>query len=159
MNIYLTVVGSIKESFYREAVAEFQKRLSRYCHLKILEVKDEKTPDKALGEREEMIRRAEGMRLLSKIPERAYMVALAIEGKTYSSEGLADLMERLELRSQGNLYFIIGGSLGLSKEVLLRANETISFSALTFPHQLMRVIFLEQLYRSYRIRNKEPYHK
>ena len=159
MNIYVVAVGSIKEKFFVDAIGEYKKRLSRYCKYEIIEVKDEKTPQNASNLEEEKIKEIEGERILVKIKEKAYVIALAIEGGQISSEGLAKKMSELETRSRGNLYFVIGGSLGLSSKVLSRADEKLSFSLMTFPHQLMRVILSEQIYRSYRIRNHEPYHK
>lgn len=159
MNIYVVAVGSIKEKFFVDAIGEYKKRLSRYCKYEIIEVKDEKTPQNASELEEEKIKEIEGERILGKIKEKAYVIALAIEGGQISSEGLAKKMSELETRSRGNLYFVIGGFLGLSSKVLSRADEKLSFSLMTFPHQLMRVILSEQIYRSYRIRNHEPYHK
>jgi rRNA large subunit m3Psi methyltransferase rlmH len=159
MNIYVVAVGSIKEKFFVDAIGEYKKRLSRYCKYEIIEVKDEKTPQNASNLEEEKIKEIEGERILGKIKEKSYVIALAIEGGQISSEGLAKKMSELEIRSRGNLYFVIGGSLGLSSKVLSRADEKLSFSLMTFPHQLMRVILSEQIYRSYRIRNHEPYHK
>ena len=159
MNIYVVAVGSIKEKFFVDAIGEYKKRLSRYCKYEIIEVKDEKTPQNASNLEEEKIKEIEGERILVKIKEKAYVIALAIEGGQISSEDLAKKMSELETRSRGNLYFVIGGSLGLSSKVLSRADEKLSFSLMTFPHQLMRVILSEQIYRSYRIRNHEPYHK
>ena len=139
MNINLICVGSIKEKFYEDAIKEYVKRLSRYIKLDIIVLKDEKTPANASLLMEEKIKDIEGERILSKIKDNSYVVALDLQGKKYT--------------------FIIGGSLGLSKTVLDRANAALCFSDMTFPHQLMRVIFLEQLYRAYRIINNEPYHK
>ena len=159
MNIYVVAVGGMEEKFFVDAIGEYKKRLSRYCKYEIIEVKDEKTPQNASNLEEEKIKEIEGERILGKIKEKAYVIALAIEGGQISSEGLAKKMSELETRSRGNLYFVIGGSLGLSSKVLSRADEKLSFSLMTFPHQLMRVILSEQIYRSYRIRNHEPYHK
>lgn len=158
MNINIVAVGSIKEKFFKDAVSEYAKRLSRYVKLNIIEVKDEKTPAMASALEEEKIKEVESERILSKLPN-SYVVALTIDGKKYSSEELAKRMEKYDILSNGNLSFIIGGSLGLHKSVIDRADEKLSFSEMTFPHQLMRVILLEQIYRAYRIRNNEPYHK
>ena len=158
MNINIVAVGSIKEKFFKDAVSEYAKRLSRYVKLNIIEVKDEKTPAMASALEEEKIKEVESERILSKLPN-SYVVALTIDGKKYSSEELAKRMEKYDILSKGNLSFIIGGSLGLHKSVIDRADEKLSFSEMTFPHQLMRVILLEQIYRAYRIRNNEPYHK
>ena len=158
MNINIVAVGSIKEKFFKDAVSEYAKRLSRYVKLNIIEVKDEKTPAMASALEEEKIKEVEAERILSKLTN-SYVVALTIDGKKYSSEELAKRMEKYDIVSKGNLSFIIGGSLGLHKSVIDRADEKLSFSEMTFPHQLMRVILLEQIYRAYRIRNNEPYHK
>lgn len=159
MKITLVTVGKIKEKFYRDAIGEYAKRLSRYCTLEILEVADEKTPDGASGALEQQIREKEGQRILQAVREEAYVIALAIQGKQRSSEQLAAHLDSLTLRGKSHLCFVIGGSLGLSDEVLRRADEQLSFSPMTFPHQLMRVILLEQIYRSFRIIRGEPYHK
>ena len=159
MKITLLTVGKIKEKYFTDAIAEYAKRLSRYCKLEIVEVPDEKTPDGASESLENQIKEKEGERILSKISEGAYVVALAIEGKQLSSEELADKMEKWNVNGISHLVFIIGGSLGLTPKVLNRADFKLSFSKMTFPHQLMRVVLLEQIYRSFRIRNNEPYHK
>ena len=159
MNVTLLTVGSLKERYWREAVAEYEKRLSAYCKFRLIEVKDEKTPDAVDSAASRRVRQKEGERLLEKIDARALVVTLEIQGKKFDSEGFAAEMEKLEERSRGELCFVIGGSLGLSPEVSARAALHLSFSDLTFPHQLMRVLFLEQLYRSYRIRTGAPYHK
>ena len=159
MKITLITVGKIKEKYFTDAIAEYAKRLSRYCKLEIIEVADEKTPDSASEALENQIKEKEGERILSKVPDSAYVVALAIEGKQLSSEDLADKMEKWNVGGISHLVFIIGGSLGLTPKVLNRADYKLSFSKMTFPHQLMRVVLLEQIYRSFRIRNNEPYHK
>lgn len=159
MKITLITVGKIKEKYFADAIAEYSKRLSRYCKLEIVEVADEKTPDGASEGLENQIKEKEGERILAKIPDGAYVVALAIEGKQLSSEELAGKMEKWNVMGVSHLVFIIGGSLGLTPKVLSRADFKLSFSPMTFPHQLMRVILLEQIYRSFRIRNHEPYHK
>ena len=159
MKITLITVGKIKEKYFTDAIAEYAKRLSRYCKLEIVEVPDEKTPDGASESLENQIKEKEGERILSKISEGVYVVALAIEGKQLSSEELADKMEKWNVNGISHLVFIIGGSLGLTPKVLNRADFKLSFSKMTFPHQLMRVVLLEQIYRSFRIRNNEPYHK
>jgi len=159
MNVTILCVGKIKEAFFRGGIDEYSKRLSRYIKLSIIEVADEKTPDNASDAENLKIKSIEGERLLSKIKPTDYVCALAIDGKMYSSEEFSDYLAQAQIISKGNLVFIIGGSLGLSDEVLKRADAKISFSKMTFPHQLMRVILLEQIYRGYRIMNKEPYHK
>lgn len=159
MKITVITVGKIKEKYLEDAIAEYSKRLSRYCKLEIIQVADEKTPDRASEVVETLIKDKEGERILSHIKDTAYVVALAIEGKMISSEELAELIDGLGVRGESHIQFVIGGSLGLSKKVLERADYKLSFSRMTFPHQLMRVILLEQIYRSYRIVNGEPYHK
>lgn len=149
----------MKERFFREAAAEYMKRLGRYCHVRIIEVPDEKTPDHASNVLKRQITEKEGQRLLAKISSSSYVIALAIQGRRNTSEGLAAHLGDLMLHGHSELAFVIGGSLGLSDEVLQRADEHLSFSDLTFPHQLMRVILLEQIYRCFRINNGEPYHK
>ena len=159
MKITVITVGKIKEKYLEDAIAEYSKRLSRYCKLEIIQVADEKTPDRASEVVETQIKDKEGERILSHIKDTAYVVALAIEGKMISSEELAELIDGLGVRGESHIQFVIGGSPGLSKKVLERADYKLSFSRMTFPHQLMRVILLEQIYRSYRIVNGEPYHK
>ena len=159
MRITLITVGKIKEKYFTDAIAEYAKRLSRYIKLEMVEVADEKTPDGASEALENQIKDKEGERILAKIPDGSYVVALAIEGKMLDSEELADKMEKWNVSGISHVVFIIGGSLGLSSKVLSRADFKLSFSKMTFPHQLMRVILLEQIYRSFRIRNNEPYHK
>jgi len=159
MTIRILCCGRIKEAFYREAAAEYCKRLTRYARIEIAEVEDEKTPDKISDAQRDMILRREGERILKRIRDTDYVIALAINGKTFDSVGFAEKIGSLSLSGKSTVDFVIGGSLGLSEEVLRRAQEHISFSAMTFPHQLMRVILLEQLYRGMRILSGEPYHK
>ena len=159
MKITVITVGKIKEKYLKDAIAEYSKRLSRYCKLEILEVADEKTPDGASEIVEENIREKEGERILKLIKEDAYVITLEISGKMITSEELADRIETLGIQGKSHLVFVIGGSIGLGREVLRRSDYALSFSKMTFPHQLMRVILLEQIYRSYRIINGEPYHK
>lgn len=152
-------IGKIKEKFYREAVCEFEKRLSRYCRLEIIEVLDEKTPDHAGPLVEKQIKEKEASRLLKYLNQDAYVIALAIEGKQLNSVELSEKLENLGTSGISHIIFLIGGSLGLSDGILSGADFALSFSKMTFPHQLMRVILLEQIYRAYRIMNGEPYHK
>ena len=159
MNITVISVGKIKESFYREALAEYAKRLSKYCSFKIIEVSDEQTPDNAGDNQRKMILAKEGERILAKIPDRSYVIATAIEGITMDSTGFAQNISELALGGVSHICFIIGGSLGISDEVKKRADMLLSFSKMTFPHQLMRVILTEQIYRAFRIIHGEPYHK
>ena len=159
MKITLITVGKIKEKFYRDAIAEYSKRLSRYCSLEILELPDEKTPDGASEALETQIKEKEGQRILQSIKEDAYVIALVIQGKQRSSEQLAAHLEQLTVQGKSHICFVIGGSLGLSQTVWKRADEHLSFSPMTFPHQLMWVVLLEQIYRCFRIIKGEPYHK
>ena len=159
MKITIVCVGKIKEKFYQDAIKEYAKRLSRYISLSILEVKDEKTKEQASPAEEKQVKDIEGERILKNIREDGYVIALAIEGKPLDSVEMAHKIDSLGLGGTSHIYFVIGGSLGLSEAVLQRADFKLSFSRMTFPHQLMRVILLEQIYRSYRIINHEPYHK
>ncbi|PWA06623.1 23S rRNA (pseudouridine(1915)-N(3))-methyltransferase RlmH [Pueribacillus theae] len=159
MNITIIAVGKLKEKYLQQAVAEYSKRISSYAKLTIMEIPDEKAPEHLSKTEEESVKRAEGERILAKVPADAYVIALAIEGKNPSSEQFAANLEKLATYGNSKLVFIIGGSLGLSDNVLKRANELLSFSKMTFPHQLMRVVLLEQVYRAFRIMRGEPYHK
>lgn len=159
MKIRVICVGKVKEKFYRMAIDEYIKRLGRYCKPEIIEVADEKTPDNASAHEVVLIKDKEGERILKNIRKDGIVIALAIEGKMLSSEQLADKISQLGVKGESHIQFIIGGSLGLSEKVLKEADMLLSFSKMTFPHQLMRVILLEQIYRSYRIIQGEPYHK
>lgn len=159
MNITIVCVGKIKEAFYKDAVNEYAKRLSRYCKFQVIEVADEKTPDQKTAHEEDLIRQKEAERILKQIKEDAYVIALAIQGKKLDSVAFSEYIEWLGVQGKSNLVFVIGGSLGLHSTVLKRADDQISFSDMTFPHQLMRVILAEQIYRGFRIMNGEPYHK
>lgn len=159
MKITLLTVGKIKEKYFSDAVKEYSKRLSRYCKLEIIESADEKTPDKASEREELLIKEKEGERILKHLKEDAYVIALAIEGAAYSSEELACEIEKRAVSGTSHIQFVIGGSLGLDERVLKKADLLLSFGKMTLPHQLMRVVLLEQVYRSYRILNHEPYHK
>ena len=159
MKITILCVGKVKEKFYRDAIDEFSKRLSRYCKLEIVEVADEKTDEQASETEIRLVKEKEGERLLKNIKDDAYVITLCIDGKQLDSEELSEKIEKLGVQGVSHIYFVIGGSLGLSEAVLKRANYRLSFSKMTFPHQLMRVILSEQIYRAYRIMNHEPYHK
>lgn len=165
MKISVLCVGKVKERFWNEAIDEYRKRLSRYCTLNIVQLPDEATPENASEQMERQIREKEGSRILAWIsknagsPGSSCVLALAIKGKKMDSPALASFLQGRMTSGAGHLIFVIGGSLGLSEGVLNRADEELSFSDLTFPHQLMRVILLEQIYRSFRILNHEPYHK
>lgn len=159
MKITIICVGKIKEKFYRDAIDEYAKRLSKYCKFEIIEVADEKTPDKASAVEEEQIKEKEAQRILSKVKPDSYVCTLEIAGKQFSSTELADWMEKSAIGGRSQICFVIGGSLGLHSSVLARSDFALSFSKMTFPHQLMRVILSEQIYRAFRIINNEPYHK
>lgn len=159
MNISIICVGKLKEKYLKEAIDEYSKRLTRYCKLEIIEVADEKTPDNASEKEELLIKEKEGLNILKHIKENMFVVTLDLKGKMLSSEELSSFIKESGIRGNSNLAFIIGGSLGLSTDVLKRANFSLCFSKMTFPHQLMRVILLEQIYRGFRIINGEPYHK
>ncbi len=159
MKITIITVGRLKERFYREAAAEYEKRLGRYCKLEILQVEDEKTPDKASETEENLIRKKEADRILKLLKEDACVVTLEITGKMYDSEGFAHIIEQKQTSGISHIQFVIGGSLGLHEAVCKKADLAVSFSKMTFPHQLMRVVLLEQIYRAYRIIQGEPYHK
>ena len=159
MKITCVVVGKIKEKYFTDAIKEYSKRLSRYCKLEIVELADEKTPDGASEAEELAIRDKEGERILKALKDDAYVIALAIEGRMLDSVELSKKIESLGISGTSHIAFVIGGSLGLAPAVMKRADYALSFSRMTFPHQLMRVVLLEQLYRSYRIIKHEPYHK
>lgn len=159
MRISIACVGKIREKFWRDAISEYAKRLGKYCRLDFLEVADEKTPDGAGEALEEQIKEKEARRLLEKIREDAFVCTLEIEGKRLSSEAFAGWMEGLAVRGTSHIVFVIGGSLGLHESVRRRSDMALSFSDMTFPHQLMRVILVEQIYRGFRIIHGEPYHK
>ncbi len=159
MNIDIICVGKIKEKYFTDAINEYSKRLSRYCKLNIISVNDEKTPVEPTDRERDIVVGTEGERMKRYIKEDAYVIALAIDGRSFSSEKFADKINSIGINGTSNIQFIIGGSLGLSDNILRKADLKISFSDMTFPHQLMRVILLEQVYRAYRIINNEPYHK
>lgn len=159
MNISVIAVGKLKEKYLKQAIEEYSKRLSRYCKLDIIELSDEKTPDNASEKEEEQIRDKEGKLILSKIKDNAYVVAMDLKGKELSSEEFAKFISNCGVMGNSNIVLVIGGSLGLSNEVIKRANYKLCFSKMTFPHQLFRVMLLEQVYRGFRINNNEPYHK
>lgn len=159
MNIHVICVGKLKETYLKAAIEEYLKRLTRYCKLEIIEVPDEKIPDNASNKEEIIIKEKEGINILKHIKDTMFVIALDLQGKMLSSEELSIFIKNSAINGNSNLTFIIGGSLGLSNKVLNRSNLNLCFSKMTFPHQLMRVILLEQIYRSYRIINNEPYHK
>lgn len=159
MKITVACVGKIKEKFFTGAIEEYSKRLSRYVNLEICQVNDEKAPENMSDADILKVKNTEGERLLKVIKDSSYVVALAIDGKKLTSEAFADFFSKKMLNGISHITFVIGGSLGLSDAVLKRADYKLSFSDMTFPHQLMRVILLEQIYRANRINNNEPYHK
>lgn len=159
MNIKLIGVGRIKEKFMQDGIKEYTKRLQRYCQMEIVEIDDEKAPENLSDREINIIKDKEGKKILDKISSSSYVIALEIQGKNLSSEELAAKIEGLGLEGQSHISFVIGGSLGLSQEVLARADYRLSFSRMTFPHQLMRMVLVEQIYRSFRIIKHEPYHK
>ena len=159
MEIRILSVGKIKEKYLNAGIAEYAKRLSRYCKLTFCQVADEKTPDRASDALNEQIKDAGGQRLLKHIREQDYVIALAIDGNMVDSVELSRKIGQLGVEGKSSIAFVIGGSLGLSDAVLQRADYRLSFSRMTFPHQLMQMILLEQIYRGFRILNNEPYHK
>ncbi|MFR4767143.1 MAG: 23S rRNA (pseudouridine(1915)-N(3))-methyltransferase RlmH [Paraclostridium sordellii] len=158
MNITIISVGKLKEKYLKLGIEEFSKRLSKYCKLDMIELDDEKCPENLSDKDMEIVKNKEGQNIIKK-KNNSNVIALAIDGKNLSSEELADTISKLAVRGISHITFIIGGSLGLADEVLKRADYKLSFSKMTFPHQLMKLILLEQVYRSFRINNNEPYHK
>ncbi len=159
MNINVVSVGKIKEKYLVDGIAEYSKRLSKYCNLKLIEVSDEKAPENLSPQDEIIVKKKEGTKILSKIKENTYLIILAIDGKQLSSEQLSEKMEQVMVEGVSDITFVIGGSLGLSDEVISRSDFKLSFSKMTFPHQLMKMVLLEQVYRGWRIIKNEPYHK
>lgn len=159
MNITVISVGKLKEKYLKLGIEEFRKRLSKYCKLDMIELDDEKCPENLSDKDMEIVKNKEGSKILSKIKSNSFVIALAIDGKNLSSEELADTISKLAVRGNSHITFVIGGSLGLADEVLKRADYKLSFSKMTFPHQMMKLILLEQVYRAFRINNNEPYHK
>ena len=159
MRITIITVGKIKEKYLKQGIEEYTKRLSKYCKLEIIEVADEKAPENMSLAQEDIVKNKEGEKILKSIKEDSYIIALAIDGKGRTSEEFAKEIADLGVNGNSHITFIIGGSLGLSKTILTKSDEKISFSKMTFPHQLMRLILLEQVYRGFRIINGEPYHK
>ena len=159
MNIKIISVGKLKEKYLVQGISEYTKRLSKYCKITLVEVPDEKAPEKLSDAEMIQVKEKEGERILGKIKDGEYVFALAIEGKNPSSEAFAKQLEQLQIQGKSQFVFIIGGSLGLSQAVMQRSNTQISFGKMTYPHQLMRLILVEQIYRSMRINHGEPYHK
>ena len=159
MKIKIVTVGKLKEKYLKDGIAEYSKRLSRFANLEMIELADEKTPDRASNSENQKILELEGTRILSKIADRDFVIVLAIEGKTLSSEEFSKQLEQAPINGFSTLTFVIGGSLGLSPKVKKRANLSISFGRLTLPHQLMRLVLVEQIYRAFTIQQGSPYHK
>ena len=159
MNISIVTVGKLKEKYLKQGIDEYLKRLTSYAKVEVIEVSDEKAPEELSETEMEQVKQKEGERILAKIGDDVHVIALAINGKMRSSEELADTLDKLATYGKSKIAFVIGGSLGLSDQVLTRANEKLSFSKMTFPHQLMRLILVEQIYRTFRINRGEPYHK
>ena len=159
VKITLICVGKIKEKYLKDAISEYSKRLSKFCNLEIKEVADEKTKENMSQAEEDLIKDKEGERIAALIKPEDYLVTLEIDGQMVSSEGLSEKMSSLFVSGVSKMTFVIGGSVGLSDKVIGRADYHLSFSKMTFPHQLMRVILLEQIYRSFKISQGEPYHK
>jgi 23S rRNA (pseudouridine1915-N3)-methyltransferase len=159
VNISIVTVGKLKEKYLKLGIEEYVKRLSAYAKIDIIEVADEKAPEELSELEMKQVKQKEGERILAKISPDTYVIALAIQGKMQSSEELAVTLDKLATYGKSKIAFVIGGSLGLSEEVLKRSNEQLSFSRMTFPHQLMKLILVEQIYRAFRINRNEPYHK
>ncbi|WP_067840523.1 23S rRNA (pseudouridine(1915)-N(3))-methyltransferase RlmH [Amphibacillus sediminis] len=159
MNITIISVGKLKEKYLKQGIEEYSKRLRAYANLNLVEVADEKAPENLSPAQMDEIKNKEGERILAKIPDDTYVITLEIKGKQLSSEQFADELDQLAIHGKSKVAFIIGGSLGLSEAVMKRSNFALSFSKMTLPHQLIRLVLLEQVYRSFRIRRGEPYHK
>ncbi|HZG15707.1 MAG TPA: 23S rRNA (pseudouridine(1915)-N(3))-methyltransferase RlmH [Candidatus Bathyarchaeia archaeon] len=159
MQITVISVGKLKEKYLKEGIEEYSKRLSAYCKLQLVEVNDEKAPEEMSAAEMEQVKRKEGERILAQIKQDHFVIALAIEGQMWTSEKLSSELDKLALHGKSQVAFVIGGSLGLADAVLKRADVLLSFSKMTFPHQLVRLVLLEQVYRAFRISRGEPYHK
>ncbi|WP_085060076.1 23S rRNA (pseudouridine(1915)-N(3))-methyltransferase RlmH [Staphylococcus haemolyticus] len=159
MKITILAVGKLKEKYWKQAISEYEKRLGVYSKIEIIEVSDEKAPENMSDKEIEQVKEKEGQRLLAKIKPQATVITLEIQGKMLSSEGLAEEMQRRMTQGQSDFVFVIGGSNGLHEDVLKRSNYALSFSKMTFPHQMMRVVLIEQVYRAFKIMRGEAYHK
>ena len=159
MKIKVVTVGKLKEKYLKDGIAEYLKRISRFAKLEMIELADEKTPDRASESENQKILGIEGQRILSKVGDRDFVIVLAIEGRTFSSEEFSKQLEEASIKGFSTLTFIIGGSLGLAQDVKNRANLSVSFGRLTLPHQLMRLVLVEQIYRAFTIQQGSPYHK
>ncbi|MFR2957990.1 MAG: 23S rRNA (pseudouridine(1915)-N(3))-methyltransferase RlmH [Clostridia bacterium] len=158
LSINIICIGKIKESFFKDAINEYSKRLSKYCNLNIIELSDEKLPSKLNDKIIDNIKNIEGKKILSHLKKDSYKICLDLHGKQFSSEEFSSKIDSISLNYNSSITFIIGGTLGISSEVLNCADEKICFSKMTFPHQLIRVFLLEQLFRAFKISNNETYH-
>ncbi len=158
LNIHIVCIGKVKESYLRDAINEYSKRLSKYCKLTILELPDEKIPDKLNENLANEIKEKESNAILNHIKKDSYIICLDLTGKEFSSEDFSRNLDNLSLQTS-HITFVIGGSLGLSSEILKKAHQKICFSKMTFPHQLIRVFLLEQIFRGFKISNGETYHR
>ena len=159
MKITILTVGKLKEKYWKQAIAEYEKRLGAYTKIDIIEVADEKLPDNMSDKEIDNVKQKEGQRLLAKIKPQSTVITLEIKGNMLTSEGLAKELQQRMTQGQSDFTFIIGGSHGLHQDVLDRSNYALSFSKMTFPHQMMRVILVEQIYRAFKIQRGEAYHK
>ena len=159
ININIICIGKLKEKYLKDAVSEYSKRLSKYCKINIIELSDEKIPSKVNDSIINSVKIEEGTKIINSLKNDSYVFSLDLKGKQYSSEEFSHKIQELSVNGYSTITFIIGGTLGLTNEVLKKSNELICFSKMTFPHQLFRVILLEQIYRSYKINNNESYHK
>ena len=159
MKIKIVTVGKLKEKYLKDGIAEYAKRLKHFTKFELIELSDEKTPDKASHLENQQILEKEGNRILSKITDKEFVIALAIEGQQFPSEEFSKILSDITIRGISNITFVIGGSLGLSNTVKKRANLLMSFGKLTLPHQLMRLVLVEQIYRAFMIQQGSPYHK
>ena len=159
MKITILAVGKLKEKYWKQAIAEYEKRLGAYSKIEMTEVPDEKAPENMSDKEIEQVKEKEGQRLLAKIKPQATVITLEIQGKMLSSEGLAKELQQRMTQGQSDFVFVIGGSNGLHQDVLNRSNYVLSFSKMTFPHQMMRVVLIEQVYRAFKIMRGEAYHK
>lgn len=159
MKITILAVGKLKEKYWKQAIAEYEKRLGAYSKIEMIEVPDEKASENMSDKEIEQVKEKEGQRLLAKIRPQATVITLEIQGKMLSSEGLAKELQQRMTQGQSDFVFVIGGSNGLHQDVLKRSNYALSFSKMTFPHQMMRVVLIEQVYRAFKIMRGEAYHK
>ncbi|CAH0124906.1 MULTISPECIES: 23S rRNA (pseudouridine(1915)-N(3))-methyltransferase RlmH [Bacillales] len=159
MKITIITVGKLKEKYLKQGIAEYTKRLSAYANIELVEVPDEKAPENLSAADMDIVKQKEGERILAKVSPDTYVITLEINGKQLTSEQLATHLDQLATYGKSKIAFIIGGSLGLGTEVLSRSDYALSFSKMTFPHQLMKLVLVEQIYRAFRINRNEPYHK